>query len=56
MSKELLLDLSTLINIDGSALALDNIEAITWGETFNGNPTLILASDNSFSSSQFSQT
>jgi hypothetical protein len=55
MSKELLLDLSTLTNSDGSPLALDNIEAITWGETFNGNPTLILASDNNFSSTQFSQ-
>jgi hypothetical protein len=55
MSKELLLDLSTLTNNDGSALALDNIEAITWGETFNGNPTLILASDNNFSATQFSQ-
>lgn len=55
MSKELLLDLSTLTNSDGSALALDNIEAITWGETFNGNPTLILASDNNFSATQFSQ-
>lgn len=55
MSKELLLDLSTLTNSDGSALALDNIEAITWGETFNGNPTLILASDNNFSATQFTQ-
>jgi hypothetical protein len=55
MSKELLLDLSTLTNSDGSALALDNIEAITWGQTFNGNPTLILASDNNFSATQFTQ-
>lgn len=55
MSKELLLDLSTLTNSDGSTLALDNIEAITWGETFNGNPTLILASDNNFASTQFTQ-
>ncbi|MDT4287978.1 esterase-like activity of phytase family protein [Methylomonas sp. MO1] len=55
MTKELLLDLSTLTNRDGSALALDNIEAITWGETFNGNPTLILASDNNFSATQFTQ-
>ncbi|WP_026601569.1 esterase-like activity of phytase family protein [Methylomonas sp. 11b] len=55
MTKELLLDLSTLTNSDGSALALDNIEAITWGETFNGNPTLILASDNNFSATQFTQ-
>ncbi|WP_020482714.1 esterase-like activity of phytase family protein [Methylomonas sp. MK1] len=55
MTKELLLDLSTLTNSDGTALALDNIEAITWGETFNGNPTLILASDNNFSATQFTQ-
>lgn len=55
MTKELLLDLSTLTNSGGSALALDNIEAITWGETFNGNPTLILASDNNFSATQFTQ-
>lgn len=55
MSKELLVDLRTLSNSDGSALALDNIEAITWGETFNGNPTLILVSDNNFSATQFTQ-
>ncbi len=55
MKKELLLNLGTLTNNDGSKLALDNIEAITWGATFNGNPTLVLASDNNFSASQFSQ-
>lgn len=55
MKKELLLDLGTLTNNDGSSLALDNIEAITWGETFNGNPTLVLASDNNFSATQFTQ-
>jgi hypothetical protein len=55
MKKELLLDLGSLTNNDGSSLALDNIEAITWGETFNGNPTLVLASDNNFAAAQFTQ-
>lgn len=55
MSKELLLDLDTLTNIDGSPLAQDNIEGITWGESFNGKQTLILVSDNNFSGTQFTQ-
>jgi hypothetical protein len=55
MKKELLLDLGSLTNNDGSSLALDNIQAITWGETCNGNPTLVVASDNNFSTTQFSK-
>jgi hypothetical protein len=55
VSKTLLLDLSTLRNDDGSALALDNIEGISWGPSFNGQRTLILASDNNFSPTQFTQ-
>lgn len=54
-AKTLLLDLSDLRNDDGSPLALDNIEGITWGPEFNGRPTLILVSDNNFSASQFTQ-
>jgi hypothetical protein len=55
VSKTLLLDLSTLSNDDGSALALDNIEGITWGPEFNGKPTLVLVSDNNFGATQFTQ-
>lgn len=54
-SKTLLLDLSTLRNDDGSALALDNIEGLTLGPLLNGKQTLILVSDNNFSSTQFTQ-
>lgn len=50
VSKELLLDLDTL------QIPLDNIEAITIGERLpNRNLSLILASDNNFSSTQFTQ-
>ena len=55
MSKSLLLDLGTLTNADGSPLALDNIEGITWGPTVDGKATLILVSDNNFSPTQFTQ-
>jgi hypothetical protein len=55
MSKSLLLDLNTLTNADGSPLALDNIEGITWGPTVDGKATLILVSDNNFSATQFTQ-
>jgi hypothetical protein len=54
-SKTLLLDLSTLRNDDGSALALDNIEGISWGADVDGKRTLVLASDNNFSGTQFTQ-
>jgi hypothetical protein len=54
-TKTLLLDLSTLKNDDGSALALDNIEGLTFGPAFNGQQTLILVSDNNFSPTQFTQ-
>jgi hypothetical protein len=55
VSKTLLLDLSDLRHDDGSALALDNIEGITWGPSFNGKPTLLLVSDNNFGATQFTQ-
>lgn len=55
VSKTLLLDLSDLRNDDGSVLALDNIEGITWGPEVDGKPTLILVSDNNFSPAQFTQ-
>lgn len=54
-TKTLLLDLSTLKNDDGSALALDNIEGLTFGPNIDGKRTLILVSDNNFSGSQFTQ-
>jgi hypothetical protein len=54
-SKTLLADLSTLRNDDGSALALDNIEGITWGSDVNGKRSLILVSDNNFGGAQFTQ-
>lgn len=55
VNKTLLLDLSTLKNDDGSALALDNIEGITFGPQINGKSTLLLVSDNNFSGTQFTQ-
>ncbi|MEJ6007928.1 esterase-like activity of phytase family protein [Paucibacter sp. AS339] len=55
MSKELLLDLSTLKNDDGSTLALDNIEGITLGPVVDGKQTLMLVSDNNFGGNQFTQ-
>lgn len=55
VAKTLLLDLSTLRNDDGSALALDNIEGISWGADVEGRRTLVLVSDNNFSGTQFTQ-
>lgn len=55
VSKTLLLNLSDLKNDDGSFLALDNIEGITWGPEVDGKPTLILVSDNNFGALQFTQ-
>jgi len=55
VSKTLMLDLSDLRHDDGTALALDNIEGITWGPDFNGKPTLVLVSDNNFGATQFTQ-
>ena len=55
VSKALLLNLSELKNDDGSFLALDNIEGITWGPMVDGKRTLILASDNNFGALQFTQ-
>ena len=55
VTKTLLLDLSELKQDDGSTLALDNIEGITFGPEFEGKSTLILVSDNNFRSRQFTQ-
>lgn len=55
VKRRLLLDLSTLTNDDGSVLALDNIEGITFGPMVNGKRTLILVSDNNFNPAQFTQ-
>ena len=51
----MLLDLSSLKNDDGSVLALDNIEGITFGPMHEGKRTLILVSDNNFNPAQFTQ-
>lgn len=53
--KTLLLDLSDLRNMDGSALAIGNIEGITLGPRFNGKRTLVLVADNNFTRNQFTQ-
>ncbi|MFG6466717.1 esterase-like activity of phytase family protein [Roseateles sp. BYS87W] len=53
--RQLLLDLSTLKNDDGTPLAVDNIEGITFGPTVNGKRTLVLVSDNNFNPEQFTQ-
>lgn len=55
VKRSLMLDLSTLTNDDGSVLALDNIEGITFGPLVNGKRTLILVSDNNFNPAQFTQ-
>ena len=55
VTKTQLLDLSDLRNDDNSALALDNIEGITFGPMVGGRATLILVSDNDFSATQFTQ-
>jgi len=55
VKRTLLLDLSSLRNDDGSVLALDNIEGITFGPMFEGKRTLILVSDNNFNPAQFTQ-
>ncbi|MFT7724334.1 MAG: esterase-like activity of phytase family protein [Roseateles sp.] len=53
--RTLLLDLSTLRNDDGSVLALDNIEGISFGPLLDGKRTLVLLSDNNFNPNQFTQ-
>jgi hypothetical protein len=55
VKRTLLLDLSSLRNDDGSVLALDNIEGISFGPLVDGKRTLILASDNNFNPAQFTQ-
>lgn len=55
VAKTLLLDLSSLKHDDGTPLAVDNIEGITFGPMVNGMETLILVSDNNFNEAQFTQ-
>ncbi|MDR7334489.1 esterase-like activity of phytase family protein [Roseateles asaccharophilus] len=55
VKRTMLLDLSSLTNDDGSVLALDNIEGITFGPVVDGKRTLILLSDNNFNPAQFTQ-
>ncbi|MCE4556039.1 esterase-like activity of phytase family protein [Roseateles cellulosilyticus] len=55
VKRELLLDLSSLTNDDGSVLAVDNIEGLTLGPVVDGKRTLILVSDNNFNPEQFTQ-
>ena len=55
VAKTLLLDLSQLVNDDGTPLVVDNIEGMTLGPCHMGKPTLILVSDNNFSLLQFTQ-
>lgn len=55
VKRTMLLDLSSLRNDDGSVLALDNIEGISFGPTVDGKRTLILVSDNNFNPAQFTQ-
>jgi hypothetical protein len=51
LQKTLLLNLNSLTNADNSVLRRGNIESLTWGPSFNGQSTLILASDNNFATS-----
>jgi hypothetical protein len=55
VKKVLLLDMSDLKNANGSALAIGNIEGITFGPEFNGKRTIVLVADNNFSRMQFTQ-
>lgn len=55
VKRTMLMDLSSLKNDDGSVLALDNIEGITFGPVHQGKRTLILVSDNNFNPAQFTQ-
>lgn len=53
--KTLLLALNDLRHDDGTPLATDNIEALAWGPRHQGQPTLVLVSDNNFNPRQFTQ-
>lgn len=55
VEKTLLLDLSQLVNDDGTPLVTDNIEGMSLGPCYKGKPTLLLVSDNNFSLLQFTQ-
>jgi len=55
-SKTLLLDMSELRHDDGTPLAVDNIEGISFGPRLpDGRQSLILVSDNNFGTTQFTQ-
>lgn len=53
--KTLLLDLTRLRQDDGSRVALDNLEGLSWGPWHDGRPTLVLVSDDNFSGRQVTQ-
>jgi hypothetical protein len=53
--KTLLLDFSTLRHDDGTPLALDNVEGMTWGPLVGGRRTLVFVSDDNFNPVQFTQ-
>lgn len=53
--KTLLLDLTRLRQDDGSRVALDNLEGLSWGPSLDGRPTLVLVSDDNFSGRQVTQ-
>ena len=53
--KTLLLDLSTLRHDDGTAVALDNVEGLSWGPLLGGRRTLVLVSDDNFNPAQSTQ-
>ncbi len=46
-----------VLDLNGTDVTpIDNVEGITWGPKLeNGNPTLILVSDNNFSETQVTQ-
>jgi hypothetical protein len=53
--KKLVLDLAELRNDDGTPVAIDNLEGISFGPCYKGKPTLILVSDNNFTRLQVTQ-
>ncbi len=40
---------------DFGGVDVDNVECLTWGPVIDGKPTIIIASDNNFSPSEFTQ-
>jgi|APFre7841882724_1041349.scaffolds.fasta_scaffold00095_6 hypothetical protein len=55
VAKTLLLDFATLTNDDGSPVTIDNLEGMTFGPEREGRRTLVLVSDDNFSSRQATQ-